>query len=96
MTCPNVPIQEAIDVIRDMLQKDEALDERMVLLTDRIGELLEICLRSTYFSYLGDFYEQVDGAAMGSPALAVTVGHPTNSGQSCCVSGQICYLSGHK
>ena len=24
------------------------------------------------------------------------VGHRTNSGQSCNVSGQICYLSGHK
>ena len=28
--------------------------------------------------------------------LAVTVGHRTNSGQGCNVSGQICYLSGHK
>ena len=28
--------------------------------------------------------------------LAVTVSHRTNSGQGCNVSGQICYLSGHK
>ena len=37
----------------------------------RIAELLETCLRSTYFSYQGDFYEQVEGAAMGSPVSAV-------------------------
>ena len=28
--------------------------------------------------------------------LAVTVGHSTNSGHSCNVSGQKCYLSGHE
>ena len=67
----NVPIQEAIDVIRDMLQEDETLDERTVLSPGRIAELLETCLRSTYFSYQGDFYEQVEGAAMGSPVSAV-------------------------
>ena len=32
----------------------------------------------------------------GAAGIAVTVGHRTNSGQSCNVSGQICYLSGHK
>ena len=67
----NVPIQEAIDAIRDMLQKDETLDERTVLSPDKIAELLETCLRSTYFSYNGDYYEQVEGAAMGSPVSAV-------------------------
>ena len=34
-------------------------------------ELLEVCLRSTYFSYDGVFYEQIDGAAMGSPVSPV-------------------------
>ena len=29
--------------------------------------LLEFCLNSTYFTFQGKFYEQVEGAAMGSP-----------------------------
>ena len=29
--------------------------------------LLEFCITSTYFSFQGTFYEQVEGAAMGSP-----------------------------
>ena len=30
-----------------------------------------MCLRSTYLSYNGEFYEQSEGAAMGSPVSAV-------------------------
>ena len=29
--------------------------------------LLEFCLNSTYFTFQEKFYEQVEGAAMGSP-----------------------------
>ena len=29
--------------------------------------LLEFCLKNTYFSFQDQFYEQVEGAAMGSP-----------------------------
>ena len=48
-----------------------ALEERSVMDADRIAELLDVCLRSTYFRYHGDFYQQKEGAAMGSPVSAV-------------------------
>ncbi len=67
----NVPIDEAVSVIRDKLQNDESLDERTCLSPECITELLEICLRSTYFRYNRNCYEQVDGAAMGSPVSAL-------------------------
>ena len=38
---------------------------------DRLAELLEMWLRSTYFSYHRDFYEQRESAAMGSPVSAM-------------------------
>ena len=34
-------------------------------------QLLGMCLKSTYFSYGGSFYEQKEGAVMGSPVSAV-------------------------
>lgn len=57
----NVPIVEAVDVIF----------QRTTLTADRIADLLELCLGSTYFCYKGEFFEQVEGAAMGSPVSAV-------------------------
>ena len=38
---------------------------------DTITELLSISLKSTYFCYDGEFYNQKEGAAMGSPVSAV-------------------------
>ena len=35
--------------------------------TRHIIRLLEFCLRSTHFVFQGQHYEQVEGAAMGSP-----------------------------
>ena len=32
--------------------------------------LLEFCLKNTYFSFQGQFFEQFKGAAMGSPITA--------------------------
>ncbi len=53
----HVPIAEAVSVIRDKLQNDESLDERTCLSPECITELLEVCLRSTYFRYNGNCYE---------------------------------------
>ena len=38
---------------------------------DNIAELLKLCLKSTYFRFASKFYEQREGAAMGSPVSAV-------------------------
>ena len=67
----NVPVDVAVQVIRDRLQNDRILSYRATLSPDRVAELLEVCLKSTYFSHEGTFYEQCEGVAMGSPVSAV-------------------------
>ena len=37
----------------------------------QIRDLLEICLKTTYFLYDGQIYSQVEGAAMGSPVSPI-------------------------
>ena len=49
------------------MDKDNTLKERTVMEVGDIILLLEFCLKNTYFSFQGQFYEQVDDAAMGSP-----------------------------
>ena len=50
----------------DYISEDMSLRDRTSLTADDITNLLELCLRTTYFSFRGEYYQQVDGAAMGS------------------------------
>ena len=38
---------------------------------EHIISLLEFCLKTTYFQFQGRFYEQIQGAAMGSPIIPI-------------------------
>jgi len=59
-------------VIAQRLQDDQTLAERTTLEAEDICKLTEVCLRSTYFQYQDSFYEQVEGAAMGSSLSLIT------------------------
>ena len=63
----SVPIKPALEIIEKLLKEDQDLQKRTSMSISNIMDLLEFCLRSTYFTYRGKFYEQVEGAAMGSP-----------------------------
>ena len=62
----SVQIDPALNIIKDLLEKDEKLNDRTVLSVQNIIELLGFCLHNTYFSFQNKFYEQVEGVAMGS------------------------------
>ena len=69
----SVPIDPALNIIKDLLEQDDTFHDRTVLSVQNIIELLEFCLHNTYFSFQNKFYEQVEGAALGfllSPILA--------------------------
>ena len=67
----SVPIDPALNIIKDLLDKDTTLKERTVMEVSDIILLLEFCLKNTYFSFQDQFYEQVEGAAMGSPVSPI-------------------------
>ena len=67
----SVPVDPSLKVIKDLLEKDPTLKERTVLPVEDITLLLEFCLKNTYFSFQGQFYEQVDGADIGSPVSPI-------------------------
>ena len=57
------------------LENDELIEERTAMSLGEICTLTSLCLRSAYFHFKDDFYEQCDGAAMGSPLLPVVAKH---------------------
>ena len=63
----SVPIQPALNIIKKLLEEDDELQQRTSMLVKHITCLLEFCPRSTYFTFQDKYYEQVEGAAMGSP-----------------------------
>ena len=67
----SVPIDPALDIIKDLWEKDEKLNDRTVLSVQNIIELSGFCLHNTYFSFQTRFYEQVEGAPMGSPVSPI-------------------------
>ena len=66
-----VPVDPALNIINDLLEKDNTLKDMTVMAVSDIILLLEFCLKNTYFSFQDQFYEQVEGAAMGSPASPI-------------------------
>ena len=67
----SVPVDPALNIIKDLLVKDHTLKKRTVMEVGDIILLLEFCLKNTYLSFQGQFYEQVEGAAMGSPVSPI-------------------------
>ena len=63
----SVPIPPVLKIIEEKLKEDQELSRRTNMNTRHIIKLLEFCLRSTYFVFQGQHFEQVEGAAMGSP-----------------------------
>ncbi|XP_071053515.1 uncharacterized protein [Onthophagus taurus] len=58
-----VPVKDAVEGLRRKLIPEG--------LPEYVPDLVEYCLSSTYFSWKGEFYEQFEEAAMGSPLSPV-------------------------
>ncbi|XP_071440799.1 uncharacterized protein [Hetaerina americana] len=58
----NVPIQDSVDTVKELTSAGFPED---------FPEMVEYCLRNSYFLWNEDFYEQREGATMGSPLSTV-------------------------
>ena len=68
---PSIPMPQAMEIIHRRLVEYTSLKERTNLTPDDVIELLNFTLTTTYFTFRGKLYEQVFGAAMGSPVSVV-------------------------
>ena len=66
-----VPVDPALNIIHKKLQQDTTLHNRTPLSMPNIMSFLRFCLKSTFFTFQGKYYEQVRGSAMASPLSPV-------------------------
>jgi hypothetical protein len=62
----NVPVNEALQVIRNKIHNSATLAEQSVLQVQAIMELLEVRFRTTYFQVDDKFFQQKGGMAVGA------------------------------
>ena len=61
----NEPTTKTIELILDLaFKKTETFHE---LNRDELRELLTICVQQSHFQFNGNYFDQIDGVAMGSP-----------------------------
>ena len=56
----------AINILKRKLEQDQGLHLRTLMTAEHICSLLEFCLKTAYFQLQGRYFEQIQGAAMGS------------------------------
>ncbi|MCG8430833.1 MAG: hypothetical protein MJA29_06655, partial [Candidatus Omnitrophica bacterium] len=67
----SVPVDKALILIQKKLEEDDTLKDRTPMTPKDVVTLLGLCLNCTYFLYQGQFYQQIHGAAMGSPVSPI-------------------------
>ena len=58
---------KAADIVINKLKVDTSLNDRTELNIEQIEQLFNLCLKKTYFLYVGAYYQQTQGAATCSP-----------------------------
>ena len=74
----NVPVQEAIPTICDMVQRHIDDIEMYGLTVGDVEHLLDLCLENSYFRFDDKLYRQKKGVAMGNkmgPPVAILFLH---------------------
>jgi hypothetical protein len=63
----DVLVEETLQIIRMKMETEQESIHQFNLKAGVITELLEFCMKITYFQVAGKFYEEKYGMAMGSP-----------------------------
>ena len=68
---PSVPLKEAIEVMLDLLKKDDDLKKHTKLTLPEIKQLLELCLSKCYFVWNSEIHELEDSGPIGLSLMVV-------------------------
>ena len=63
---PSIPQKKAIELVKDLLMRDENLAKKTKITARNLVELYEICVKQTYFVFNKKLYQQISGLAIGA------------------------------
>ena len=63
---PSIPQKRAIELVKDLLMRDENLAKKTKITARNLVELYEICVKQTYFVFNKKLYQQISGLAIGA------------------------------
>ena len=67
----SIPINFALECVQEFLEVNKDIYDRTRLNSDEIYNLVKLCLNSSLFRFNQNFFKQIKGTPMGSPASVV-------------------------
>ena len=64
----NIPIIATVNIIKDYVNNDDQFTRKTAIPQDKFLDLIHLVLKTTWYTFNYQFYQQADGIAMGGPA----------------------------
>ena len=68
----NIPIIDTLNIIKDYVNNTDQFTRKTAIPQDKFLDLVHLVLKTTWYTFNSQFYQQTDGVAMGGPASSIT------------------------
>ena len=69
----NIPTVDTLNITKDYVNKDDQFTKKTALPQDKFCDLIDLVLKVFWNTFNSQFYQQVDGVAMGGAASLATI-----------------------
>ena len=68
----NIPIIDTLNIIKDYVNNDDKCTRKTAIPQDRFLDLVHLILRTTWYTFNSQFYQQTEGVAMADTESSTT------------------------
>ena len=73
LTCtPTLFLIDMLNIIKDYVNNDDQITRKTAIPQDKFLDLVNLVLTNTWYTFNSQFYQQIDGIAMGGQASSTT------------------------
>ena len=69
----NIPIIDTLNIIKDYVNNDDKCTRKTAIPQDKFLDLVHLILRTTWYTFNSQFYQQTEGVAMADTESSTTV-----------------------